>query len=169
MPASSPDFDAAFFRTALGRYATGVTVVTTSDLDGAPIGLTVSSFNSVSLNPPLVLWSLRRASMHYDDFMAQGGFAIHVLGAPQRDLARVFSQPVADRYAGLDWYVGQDGIPVFDACAARFECATRQVLEVGDHAVLIGEVLRLHAPDDDGGALVFHKGAFLPQAGVPVV
>lgn len=168
MTCATLDLSPPRLRQALGRYATGVTVVTAAGAQG-PIGLTVNSFAPVSLDPPLVLWSLRRASMHYDDFMAQGGFAIHVLGAPQRDLARVFSQPVADRYAGLDWYLGQDGIPVFDACAARFECATRQVLEVGDHAVLIGEVLRLHAPDDDGGALVFHKGAFLPQAGVPVV
>lgn len=165
---ASLDLSTTRLRRALGRYATGVTVVTAAGAQG-PIGLTVNSFASVSLDPPLVLWSLRRASMHYADFTAQGGFAVHVLGAPQRELARVFSQPVADRYAGLAWYTGQDGIPVFDACAARFECATRQVLEVGDHAVLIGEVLRLHAPDDDGGALVFHNGAFLPQVGVPVV
>ena len=81
----------------------------------------------------------------------------------------MFSQPVADRYAGLDWYATEDGIPVFDECAARFECATRQVLEVGDHAVLIGEVRRLHAPDDHGGALVFHNGSFLSHLGDPVV
>lgn len=164
----SHDLSPARLRRALGRYATGVTVVTAAGADG-PIGLTVNSFAPVSLEPPLVLWSLRRASIHYADFTARGGFAIHVLGAPQRDLARVFSQPVADRYAGLDWYATEDGIPVFDACAARFECATRQVLEVGDHAVLIGEVRRLHAPDDHGGALVFHDGSFLSHLGDPVV
>ena len=101
MSASSHDLSPAHLRRALGRYATGVTVVTAAGADG-PIGLTVNSFAPVSLEPPLVIWSLRRASIHYADFTGRGGFAIHVLAAPQRDLARVFSQPVADRYAGLD-------------------------------------------------------------------
>ena len=88
MPASSPDFDASFFRTALGRYATGVTVVTAAGLDGAPIGLTVSSFNSVSLNPPLILWSLSRSSSSLAAFEQCERYVVNVLSAEQIEIGR---------------------------------------------------------------------------------
>ena len=94
--------------------------------------MTVNSFASVSLDPPLVLWSLRRASLLHAEFIARPAFAVHVLGASHRHLARAFAQTAEDRYAGLDWYPGHDGLPVFDDCVARFECATRQVLDAGD-------------------------------------
>ena len=160
------DLSPARMRQALGRYATGVTVVTAAGAQG-PIGMTVNSFASVSLDPPLVLWSLRRASLLHAEFVARPAFAVHVLGASHRHLARAFAQTAEDRYAGLDWYPAHDGLPVFDDCVARFECATRQVLDAGDHAILIGEVLRLHLYDDEAGALVFCNGAFSTHGGMP--
>ena len=111
------DLNPARMRQALGRYATGVTVVTAAGAQG-PIGMTVNSFASVSLDPPLVLWSLRRASLLHAEFIARPAFAVHVLGASHRHLARAFAQTAEDRYAGLDWYPGHDGLPVFDDCVA---------------------------------------------------
>ena len=87
--------------------------------------------------------------------------------APAIAIWRAFAQTAEDRYAGLDWYPGHDGLPVFDDCVARFECATRQVLDAGDHAILIGQVLRLHLYDDEAGALVFCNGAFSTHGGMP--
>ena len=153
--------DPARMRQALGRYATGVTVVTAAGAQG-PIGMTVNSFASVSLDPPLVLWSLRRASLLHAEFIAR-----RLCWAPAIAIWRAFAQTAEDRYAGLDWYPGHDGLPVFDDCVARFECATRQVLDAGDHAILIGQVLRLHLYDDEAGALVFCNGAFSTHGGMP--
>lgn len=165
MPASSPDFDAAFFRTALGRYATGVTVVTTSDLDGAPIGLTVSSFNSVSLNPPLVLWSLSRNSSSLAAFEQCQRYVVNVLGAEQIALARRFATgKTPDRYNGLTVHHAPGGTPMLDGhCAAWFECHNRSRYPEGDHVIFVGEVeqcaFAAQAP------LIFHNGKFnIPPA-----
>ncbi|ALX82569.1 flavin reductase family protein [Achromobacter sp. SIMBA_011] len=160
MPASSPDFDAAFFRTALGRYATGVTVVTTADLDGAPIGLTVSSFNSVSLNPPLVLWSLSRNSSSLAAFEQCQRYVVNVLSADQIALARRFATgKTPDRYAGLTVHHAPGGTPMLDGhCAAWFECHNRSRYVEGDHVIMVGEVERCgHSGEPP---LVFHAGGF---------
>ena len=160
MPASSPDFDAAFFRTALGRYATGVTDVTAAGLDGAPNGLTVSSFNSVSLNPPLVLWRLSRADEALAIFEQCERYVVNVLSAEQIALARRFATgKTPDRYAGLTVHYAPGGTPMLDGhCAAWFECRNRSRYEEGDHIIMVGEVERCghsHEPP-----LVFHAGGF---------
>ncbi|ARP87702.1 flavin reductase family protein [Bordetella genomosp. 9] len=160
MSASPPDFDAAHFRTALGRFATGVTVVTASDLDGTPLGLTVSSFNSVSLSPPLVLWSLSASSGSREAFMRCERYVINVLAADQLALAERFARgSVPERYAGMRDVRAPGGTRMLDEhCAAWFECYNRSRYEEGDHIIMIGEVE--HCGHSGALPLVYHAGGF---------
>jgi flavin reductase (DIM6/NTAB) family NADH-FMN oxidoreductase RutF len=128
-------------RAALGRFATGVTVVTCRDADGAFVGLTVSSFNSLSLEPPLVLWSLRKASPTVAAFTAAPRFAVNVLAQSQIDLARCFAAHGAHRFAQGPWSLGEHGAPVLQGCAAVFECEAVSQQPAGDHRLFIGRVL----------------------------
>jgi len=160
MPASSPDFDAAFFPHRAGPLRHGVTVVTAAGLDGAPIGLTVSSFNSVSLNPPLILWSLSRSSSSLAAFEQCERYVVNVLSAEQIALARRFATgKTPDRYAGLTVHHAPGGTPMLDGhCAAWFECRNRSRYEEGDHIIMVGEVERCgHSTEPP---LVFHAGGF---------
>lgn len=145
-------------RRALGAFATGVTVVTGLTPDGMPIGLTVNSFASVSLDPPLVLWSLRRASALVPCFAARAPFAVHVLQADQEWLARRFAAPVDDRFTGVPWRAGAHGVPHVDGVLARFECRIEAVHEAGDHLVFVAGVEAFRAAR--GTPLVFTGGAF---------
>jgi len=151
--------DAKAFRAALGRFATGVTLVTTQGPDGRPIGLTVSSFNSVSLTPPLVLWSLSLGSSSQPYFDTAVDYAINVLAADQIDLARLFStRPLAERFDGVEWTAGLGGAPVIVGSAAVFECRAHARHLAGDHTIHVGEVLRCEHREVP--PLVFHAGGF---------
>ena len=132
--------DTIDLRRALGRFGTGVTIVSTLDGQGAPVGVTANSFSSVSLEPPIVLWSLRRASPSLAAFDATGRFVINVLALEQLELSRRFASPVADKFSGVGHYRGLGGLPVVEGCAAVFECRTQQRLEVGDHILFLGLV-----------------------------
>ena len=158
-PADAP-LDAAAFRAALGCFPTGVAVVTTLSPEGAPLGLTISSFNSVSMEPPLVLWSIGLKNGSLPAFRAAGGFAINVLTARQTELPRIFSTPVADRFAEVDWRPGLGGLPVLEGAAAVFECRTWARHDGGDHEIFLGEVLRIES--GDAVPLVFGKGRLVP-------
>lgn len=153
-----PDFDASEFRAALGSFATGVTIVTTAQDQETPIGVTASSFNSVSLDPPLVLWSLAKKSRSLETFCETGHFAIHVLSCHQEALSNAFAQSGEDKFTGVEWETGQLGSPVLDEFSAKFECKTVHQYEGGDHIIFVGEVVdfekRDHAP------LVFHGGSY---------
>ena len=133
-------FDTTDLRRALGRFGTGVTIVTTLDAAGAPVGVTANSFSSVSLEPPIVLWSLRKASPSLAAFDAAGRFVINVLGLQQVELSRRFASPVADKFSGVEHAPGLAGLPVMQGSAAVFECRTEQRLEVGDHILYLGRV-----------------------------
>ena len=133
-------FDTTDLRRALGRFGTGVTIVSTLDAQGVPVGVTANSFSSVSLEPPIVLWSLRRASPSLAAFDAAGRFVINVLSLEQLELSRRFASPVADKFDGVDHAPGLAGLPVVGGCAAVFECRTEQRLEVGDHILFLGRV-----------------------------
>ncbi len=133
--------DAQHLRLALGRFSTGVTIVTCIDEQGQPVGLTANSFNSLSLDPPLVLWSLRSSSVNLPVFTAAGRFAINVLSEAQVDLSRRFASRVEDKFAEGAWSLGEHGCPVLAGCAAVFECMTHAQHAVGDHALFIGRVL----------------------------
>ena len=142
-PLPADPLSVASLRAALGRFATGVTIITCRGADGAPVGLTANSFTSLSLAPPLVLWSLRQASSSLAAFEAAEHFAINVLAETQVDLSRRFAAATTDKFAEGVWADGHGGAPVLSGCAAVFECRieTRQV--AGDHVLFIGRVLRL--------------------------
>ena len=133
--------DTRHFRNALGRFTTGVTIVTCLDALGQPVGLTANSFNSLSLDPPLLLWSLRSASPSLAAFEAAPRFAVNVLAESQVELSRRFAARSDDRFADLAWALGEHGAPVLSGCAAVFECETLSHQIAGDHRLFIGQVL----------------------------
>lgn len=151
--------DQKALRQALGRYATGITVITCRTAQGERLGLTANSFNSLSLDPPLVLWALRTASTHLADFQQASHFAVNVLGQAHLPLSQRFASPVPDRFALGDWHEGEGGAPVLAGAAAVFECVTEQQLVAGDHVLFIGRVLRF-AQDAEVAPLLYQGGAY---------
>ena len=165
LPPTGVAFSEHNLREALGQFATGVTVVTAIDPHGAPVGLTVSSFNSVSLSPPLVLWSLGRASRALAAFQACSHYAINVLSASQLPLAMQFAARDVDRFAGVATTTGHTGVPLIDGTLATFECANRSQYPEGDHIIFVGEVLTCHS-HNQAAPLLYHRGKLLDNAGV---
>lgn len=151
-------FDAQRYRRALGAFATGVTVLTTRAADGARVGVTCNSFNTLSLSPPLVLWSLRRDSASLAAFIESGHFAVNILAHDQEALSRNFASRKTDRFEGIASHDGMAGVPLIDGAITRLECRLTQHLEGGDHILFIGEVLRY--THEDRPALVFHNGGY---------
>jgi len=143
-------------RAALGRFATGVTIVTTRSSTGQPLGLTVNSFNSVSLQPPLVLWSLGLRSGALPVFMQAQHYAIHVLSAQQRDLALRFAAQ------GVEFAEGLGGVPLLPGVVASFECRSRSRYEEGDHVIFVGEVERCQHRLEVR-PLLYHGGRFYTE------
>ncbi len=150
-----PD-SARALRDALGRFATGVTVVTARGPEG-PVGITANSFASVSLDPPLVLWSPAKSSSRFPIYAAAEHFAIHVLGADHRDLAAHFVRSGFD-FSGLESAEGPGGVPLLDQCLARFACRRVAAHDAGDHVIVVGAVIE--AAYRDGEPLVFNQGAY---------
>lgn len=146
------------FRQALGTFATGVTVVTARDEEGEPVGMTANSFNSVSLEPPLVLWSVDRRARSAPAFRAARFFAVHVLEEGQAEISNRFARKGEDKFAGLDWRASDAGVPLIAGALATFECRTHAIHEGGDHEIIVGEVDRFAARDGDG--LVFAAGGY---------
>lgn len=155
--------DTRLLRDAFGAFMTGVTVVTTMDGAGDPIGFTANSFSSVSLDPPLLSVSIAKTSRNHAVFVQGLGFAINVLSESQKDVSNTFARPVADRFAKLDWKVGPAGAPVIAGVSAWFDCALHQVVPAGDHDILIGRVIDFDANQRAG--LGYYRGAyFTPSA-----
>jgi flavin reductase (DIM6/NTAB) family NADH-FMN oxidoreductase RutF len=155
---ASPSIDARELRHALGRFTTGVTVITTCDMAGRPVGLTANSFAAVSLDPPLVAWSLAARARSVPAFLASGRFAIHVLDATQEALSQGFAAAVEDRFAGIDWEAGSGGLPLLRDCLARFDCTAHQVIAVGNHVLFLGLVQRFRYRE--GAQLVFFASRY---------
>lgn len=161
------------FRAALGSFATGVTIVTTATEDQMPVGVTASSFNSVSLDPPLVLWSLAKKSMSLGAFQDSGHFAVHILSSAQEDLSNSFAQSGAEKFSDVNWRSGRLGSPILGEYAAKFECRTVHQYEGGDHIIFVGEVVAFEKLDI--APLVFHGGKYadarprIKQDGKPTV
>ncbi len=153
--AFDPAGDPLAFRAALSRYPTGVTVITCAGPDG-PVGITANSFASLSLDPPLILWSPAKSSRRAAAFVAAERFAVHVMGAEQRPAADAFTRS-ADAFGGLDWREA-DGLPLIDGCLARLTCATHAVHDAGDHHLILGRVTA--AQEREGAALVFAGGRY---------
>jgi 3-hydroxy-9,10-secoandrosta-1,3,5(10)-triene-9,17-dione monooxygenase reductase component len=150
--------DPTEFRRALGSFATGVTIITTRDASGEPVGLTVNSFSSVSLNPPLVLWSLANNALSLPAFRDNGHWAVHVLASDQEALSGRFARRGEDKFNGLDCDEGAGGVPLLKGCMARFQCRTATQYEGGDHLIFIGEVLSFDRSETP--PLVFHGGRY---------
>jgi len=148
--------DPTRFRKALGRFATGVAVVTARTPSG-PIGVTINSFASVSLSPPLILWSPAKASSRHAPFVSAADFAVHVLAAGQKSLCDHFIR-AASGFDSLAHTMNEQGVPLLDGCAAIFECSREAVHDAGDHSIILGRVLQAHL--GECSALVFRDGQF---------
>ena len=153
-----PDaLDPVALRKAFGRFGTGVTIVTVMSPSG-PVGMTANSFSSVSLDPPLVLWSIARASRRYPAFEASGRMAIHVLCEEQDLLCKAFAKS-HDAFGEARWHVSEHGVPLLEGCLARFECRQYAEYDGGDHAIIVGEVERALI-EENGDPLLFFGGRF---------
>ncbi|GAB2848694.1 flavin reductase family protein [Pseudoduganella ginsengisoli] len=156
--AESREFDSLHFRQALSQFATGVTVITTRLEDGSFRGLTASSFNSVSLDPPLVLWSLGTSANSLPIFSGNSHYVINVLNADQAHLAKLFSRRTDDPWEGVEYELSRTGMPILKGAIAWFECHNRSRYPEGDHVIFVGEVEECAiAPQEP---LIFHGGQF---------
>ena len=155
-PFTAETMDSRAFRDALGRFATGITVVTIATRDG-PMGFTANSFASVSLDPPLVLWSPARSAARFPFYAAARHYAIHVLGAEQSDLSGRFVRGGAG-FDGLAHEIGEHDVPILPQALARFDCLQVATHDGGDHLIIVGRVLRASARD--GLPLIFSQGAY---------
>ncbi|MBT5578219.1 MAG: flavin reductase family protein [Porticoccaceae bacterium] len=155
---SNNDFSKLDFRNALGSFATGVTVITTRGSKGQKVGMTVNSFNSVSLDPPLILWSIGRDANCFDEFVSAEAFAVHILAADQETLSNRFASSGTDRFADIDSVEGLSGVPLLPHYSTCFQCTTEHSYDGGDHVILVGRVV---AFDDLGHQpLLFHRGKY---------
>ncbi|WP_152046841.1 flavin reductase family protein [Aureimonas psammosilenae] len=155
-------FDPRTLRDAFGAFATGVTVVTSRTGDGSPIGFTANSFASVSLDPPLLLICLAKTSRNFANMTGAKAFAVNVLAENQKDVSNTFAKPVEDRFAAVKWQDGPAGSPVFPGAAAWFDCTSEEIVDAGDHAILIGRVAGFENSGRNGLGYV-RGGYFTPS------
>jgi flavin reductase (DIM6/NTAB) family NADH-FMN oxidoreductase RutF len=148
----------ADFRHVLGHFASGVTVVTTSDADGRPTGLTASAFTSVSLDPPLILVCVDHKSQTYPALLERGRFAVNILGTDQEDVSRRFASTRLDKFEGLKYELSDLGLPVIEQALARLECSTVNTHVEGDHTIFVGLVER--AAVGAGEPLLYYRGKY---------
>lgn len=150
--------DAATYRDVMGAFATGVTIITVGDAEGNRLGVTASSFNTVSLDPPLILWSLALKAPSLKSFRDTDHFAVNVLADHQRDIALQFARPATDKFAGIATEYGLTGAPLITDALAHIECRIAARYPGGDHEIMLGEVLSLRRRE--GSPLVFQRGGF---------
>lgn len=144
-------------RVALGHFATGITIITADTGDGL-FGITANSFSSLSLTPPLILWSLNNSSAGLDALKRAKGFCVNVLGEDQMALSRHFAQKTLDKFTGVDFHKGAFGSPVLAGCVATFQCQTTDAIKRGDHHIFIGEVLDFSYTQKRG--LIYQMGRY---------
>jgi len=152
------------YRDVMGAFPTGVTVITLGRNDGFRLGVTASSFNTVSMDPPLILWSLALRAPSLAHFRAHDHFAVNVLGADQRDIALQFARPLEDKFAGVAMQSGSTGLPLIAGALAHIECRVAARYPGGDHEIMLGEVLALRR--GDSAPLVFQRGSFHALASI---
>jgi flavin reductase (DIM6/NTAB) family NADH-FMN oxidoreductase RutF/DNA-binding MarR family transcriptional regulator len=151
-------FDPREFRNALGQFATGVTVVTAPDGEGGYVGTTASSFNSVSVDPPLILWSIDNGARSLPAYEQAEHFVVNILAADQVTLSNHFARQQPDKFVDVDFDLNAQGVPALRDCSAWFHCKTRYMYEGGDHTIIVGEVLQYDNNHRDG--LLFHQGRY---------
>jgi flavin-dependent trigonelline monooxygenase, reductase component len=149
-------------RDAFGAFTTGVTVVTAAGDSGRPIGFTANSFTSVSLDPPLLLVCLAKSSRNYAAMTQARGFAVNVLSETQREISNTFARPVEDRFAGVEWHAGTSGAPILAGTAAWFDCERHDVVDAGDHVILLGRVVDFENSSRNG--LGYARGSYFTPA-----
>lgn len=155
------EIDLASYRRALGCFATGVAVVTSKDENGVKSGITINSFNSVSLDPPLVLWNIARDAQSFDAFMQTEYFAVNVLSSEQQAICDRFAAGGRDKFNGFDCDQGLEGQPILPEFSASFQCRKEYVYDGGDHNIIIGRVLRFEDRETD--PLIFYRGHYLTK------
>lgn len=163
-----PEVGPGVLRAALARYATGVSIATTRAADGTPAGLTITSFNSLSLDPPLILWSLGLNSSSIETFSGSDRFAINVLGIEMAAVARRFARSGGDKFAGVPVETGTSGVPLIAGALVQLECLTEARYPAGDHILFLGRVVgaavRGGNGESDAAPLVFFNSAFTALA-----
>ena len=150
--------DAQELRRVMGHFATGVTVITTKDQDGAPNGLTANAFMSLSLDPPLILISVDKRATCYPCFALQSGFTVNFLSEDQEEISRRFATKGIDKFAGLRWQEGTNGAAILGGALGYVECKIVKCYEGGDHTIVVGEILNVHANGER--PLLFFKGKY---------
>jgi flavin reductase (DIM6/NTAB) family NADH-FMN oxidoreductase RutF len=158
--------DPSELRRVMGHFATGVTIITTKDSSGTPFGLTANAFLSLSLDPPLVLISVDKGAQCYSCFVPQNGFTVNFLSENQEEISRRFATKGVDKFAGLQWRLGENGAAILDGGLGYVECRITQCHDGGDHTIVIGEIVNASATGDR--PLLFFKGRYqkLPASGV---
>jgi flavin reductase (DIM6/NTAB) family NADH-FMN oxidoreductase RutF len=146
------------FRRVCSKYATGITILTVLDSIGAPHGMTVNSFTSVSLSPPLILVCIDRQTPILSHFTPGTRFGVNVLHEEQKDISTWFARSGHDRFSGMDWHAGETGVPILPGMLATLECEVTQMIQAGDHVVVIGAAL--HATWRDGQPLVYFNSSY---------
>lgn len=152
------DFDPQHLRAALGSFATGVTVITTRTASGELVGLTANSFASVSLDPPLVLWSIGLGTPSFEAFRDCSHYAINILALDQEEISNRFASPSENKFAGLEYTAGAGGAPLLAGCIASFECRNQTQYPGGDHLILVGRIERYQVAG--GAPLLFFGGSY---------
>jgi flavin reductase (DIM6/NTAB) family NADH-FMN oxidoreductase RutF len=156
--------DAKAFRTALGQFATGVAIITAQGSDGQAIGLTMSSFNSVSMDPPLVLFSIDRKAFSLQAMIDAQGFAVNILGREQENLSNKFARALSEKWTAVEHTLGHTAAPLIAGALAHFECVPYAHYDGGDHVIFVGRVVRFSSyPQSE--PLIFFRGAYRSLAG----
>ena len=153
------NFDQREFRNALGAYTTGITVVTATSSQGHPVGITVNSFTSVSLEPPLVLWCLDNNAESFRDFTESEYFTVHVLHSQQQNVSTIFATANEDKFGQVAWREGDEGTPVLDEFLECFHCKIECQYDGGDHKIILGRVVRLETRQEKP-PLIYHQGEY---------
>jgi len=151
-------FDSKAFRRALGNFATGVTIMSAQNPKGDKVGVTANSFNSVSLDPPLILWSIDKRSSSYTVFEEATHFAVNILAADQIELSNKFARSKDDKYSFVEFDLGAGNAPLFKECSAVFECERHSIIDGGDHWIILGRVVSFQ--DNGRSPLLYHQGAY---------
>jgi len=156
------NFDNTLLRQTLGCFPTGVVVAATCGDHNAPVGLTINSFSSVSLDPPLILWSIALNAPSIGAFRKHKGFTINILSEEQKSVCMQFAQPATDKFRGIDWHPGYEGAPIINNALAVLQCETYRRYEGGDHEIYLGKVIKINFTEQK--PLVFHRGQFVELA-----
>ena len=152
--------DAKEFRNTVGCFATGITVITTLEADGAPVGLTANSFTSLSLDPPMVLFCLDRKIQSIDAFIVGGVFAINILSAQQKEVSERFAESGPEKWIGFEYDKGKNGCPILPNCLANLEGFVTSFFDGGDHVIVAGEVKNLVSSSLDVKPIIFYRGGY---------